>query len=465
MSNLFICFQQKLIILIVVGLTGVNMTALAEVKTNMQLENQMPFDDQNFACIDQATANSFIIDFRINFISFGGLELCDNSKDTKKLFNDLALIKNGQFDQSKANQFIQGFIDPKNYYSWMKSQTKSISRGNDIPKASAYNRGGMFTMQDGWAKSSTLGRVGTIIHEARHTAGYTHIPCLQGAYKNDNMEACDAEYSYGGSHAVEMEYYANVAVRGLNFHPVYKKMARLMAMARSNFLFNKPVMQSRESLLLLLGDRQSVQMLDENVWTTKEISQAVSQTAGILKRTSYGAALFNGIVANSIDLYQNSGFNVPVRDAYSYFKLLEDPVKDFEEFDVNNKRYVFKVTLDNELVRFIFSKGSWGQPQKILFNLEKISTVLPGSKVSGLYLISDRGEIFEVNPETMGMTLLNIKWDLNVLKIVQYQDTQLLLKKDGFIYDSKTDLKWTASKQYQDMIMVPVYDIFDVIKN
>ena len=112
--------------------------------------------------------------------AFGGLELCRFSVDTKKLFNDLKIIKEGRFQPKTTNNvFIRNAIPAPQYYEWMKSMTRGMDRGNDIPAATAYNRGGYFTMQDGWAVLSTLGRVGTVVHEARHTGGYYHIQCTQ----------------------------------------------------------------------------------------------------------------------------------------------------------------------------------------------------------------------------------------------------------------------------------------------
>src|SRR5437868_9320068 len=211
----------------------------------------MGYDDKDFGCISQQQADQYVSDFGINADSFGGMELCKNEIDTKKLFNDLQIIAGGQFDAGKDNLLIKGIVPADQYYSWMRSQTRGMERGNDVPYATAYNRMGYFTMQDGWAKSSTLARVGVVIHEARHTAGYRHFPCNQGPYKGARLDGCDQNYAQGGSHAIEMEYYARVSVAGQNFHPVYKAMARLMAMGRSNFVFNSSPIQKREGLLAL----------------------------------------------------------------------------------------------------------------------------------------------------------------------------------------------------------------------
>jgi len=180
------------------------------VSASVHNDQSMPYMDGDFACISQTQAQKYVKDFRIDTQSFGGFELCNSAVDFKKLMNDFVIIENGRFQKvlGQNNLFIRDFLQGQDYYTWAKSQTRGVERGQDIPTATAYNSGGYFTMQDGWARSSTLGRVGTFIHEARHTAGYRHYPCQQGSYQGSSMAGCDSSYSQGGSHAVEMEYYA-----------------------------------------------------------------------------------------------------------------------------------------------------------------------------------------------------------------------------------------------------------------
>ncbi|MGZ6419173.1 MAG: hypothetical protein ACXWPX_11720, partial [Pseudobdellovibrio sp.] len=303
-------------------------------------DNQgMPYQDTEFGCITQEQADKYVTDFSIDVASFGGMELCNSKVDTKKLFNDLQILEQGQFDQDSQNKFVRGYVPINTYYDWMKHETRGIQRGQDVPYATAYNSGGYFTMQDGWSKLSTLGRVGTVVHEARHTGGYYHIVCQQGPYKDTSVQGCDTNYNYGGSHAVEMEYYARVSVQGKNFHPVYQKMARLMAIARSNIFFNTPVITPREAVLGLNQDRTQGRLFDNGQWYNRE----VPNIAGRLKRTSYGAVLFDGLQALAIELYKNSGFPDLVKDTYSYYKLLgenQGAIKEFEEFDSGPKRFV-----------------------------------------------------------------------------------------------------------------------------
>ena len=424
----------------------------------------MPYADKDFSCIPQADANRYINDFNINTNSFGGKEFCNSKVDTKKLLNDLYLVEKGQF-KSGDNLLIKNFVGPQ-YYNWLKSQTYGVERGQDVPWATAYNSGGYFTMQDGWANSSTLGRVGTFIHEARHTAGYSHIPCTQGPYKDLNLAGCDRDYKYGGSHTVEMEYYARVSVQGINFHPVYRKMARLMAIARANFVFNTPVIQTREAVMALSMDRNSAELFDQG----KVFKREVSKNNGNLKRTSFGSVLFDGVNAFCIELYQNSGFADSVSDAYSYFKLLFEShpkLKDFNEWDKNNKRFVSYITEDNKIASFVFRNGSWGSETQLPFAFAKSSTAVAGIKNSDLYLVSDNGQVFTYEAEAGRVKATAYNWDPRNKEVVNFKNQSLVLRQDGKIYlqAENSDSIWSeAQGTYQSLVTVPMYDAFDVVK-
>ena len=437
-------------------------------KAQISVSTEIPYQDEKFACVTDADAKRYVQDFGVDSSSFGGFELCNSKVEFKKLMNDFNIIEKGKFAVGQ-NLFIKNFLNGADYYTWMKSQTRSVHRGNDVPYATAYNSGGNFTMQDGWAKLSTLGRVGTVIHEARHTAGYRHVPCTQGTYQGSNLPGCDTNYTYGGSHAIEMEYYARVTVQGTNFHPVYKKMARLMAIGRSNIFFNTPIIQKKESLMALSQDRKKAFVLTENnLWVSKE----VPAVTGNLKRTSFGAVLFDLKQAFAIDPYQNSGFADAVSDVYSYFKLLGEGnsnLKDLEEYDIGVKRFVTKVTDSNEIASYDFPNGDWGQSLKLPFAVTATSTAVPGVATSGYYLIQSTGDIGQFQPTTNRVSMLNTKWDFNNKKTILLNSDILVLKQNGEIkkwISATVDQPWAPASTLgtvSDMVAFPLYDGFKVV--
>ncbi len=433
----------------------------AESKADDLTMLEIPHDDQNFPCISDSQAQKYIKDFGIDIASFGGQELCNANIDFKKLMNDLQIVEFGRFQKSKAgNPLIKNFIASDQYYSWMKSQTRGMNRGNDIPYATAYNSGGYFTMQDGWSLMTTLGRVGTIIHEARHTAGYSHTPCQQGPYKESRLDACDTRFQYGGSHAIEMEYYAQVAINGTNFHPAYKSMARLMALARANFVFNTPVIQAKQKLFAIT-DKQGGVLFDQAKTATR-----LPPFEGQLKRTSYGVALMNSQSVAAIDLTNDEANDVVFKDIYSYFKLLDFPIKitnskDFLEVDLNQKRFAIVLDENNQIRSYVFSRGQWGRSVQAPPQVSRLSAYDPDGQ-NGVFLIGIQGELWQFDPETQKITLLKKAWDHQVIQVVRDSQSIYELKNDGAIY--KDHKLWDNDEQYFEMTLAPIYDAFEIIR-
>jgi hypothetical protein len=423
----------------------------------------LPHEDPNFGCFSAEQAETYVRDFSIDVASFGGLELCDSRKDTKKLFNDLHLIQNANFGPVSQHPFLRGFV-AGDYYSWMKGETRSVRRGHDLPYATAYNSFGHFTMQDGWAALSTLGRVGTIIHEARHTAGYRHRRCTFGPYSASNVSGCDGNYAEGGSHGVEMEYYARVVLDAQNLHPVYQSMARLMAMGRSNFVFNEQPMQKREGLLLV---GQTAVLLDGG----KKVREfPVPGPQFRLQRTSFGASFFDGRTAYALDLYATGGMR-PGQDDYSYFKLFQiprdsspqEPVA-VEEVDVGNLRHLAVLGKSGKLYTYNFPQGKWHNPSaQTVEQFVSFATTAPDGR-EGLFVRLNTGELLPVDLDNRRFGgPLKDRWPQNVVQFAKWQGKVLRLLNDGKVWSDQSEFFETAGEQYQQMISVPLYDAFEVV--
>lgn len=420
----------------------------------------LPAFDKDFPCIEAPLADKIISDFRINVQSFGGKELCNSSVDTKKLLNDLTIVRDGQFMIPVTNHpLVKGFIPADQYYSWAVRQTRGIRRGNDVPYATAYNSGGYFTMQDGWAILSTLGRVGTFLHEARHTAGYSHEICNQGPYQNTSVSGCDANYNYGGSHAVEIEYYARVALYGTNFSPTYKQMARLMALARGNFVFNIPVIRPENALLVKTTD-QHFYLVHKD-----EISERFfPHHDGVLKRSSAGASIFNGKEAYSLEIYASRQSNI-IDDDYTYFKFLQQDrgqgqgLVDLEEFDIQGKRYVYYLK-PSELAGYNFGEGHFNSSSALNFQARRFATYIPRLG-QGLFVVGAQNEIFSINPENQSFKKTAEIWDGQIESYAQSDNADWTLKSNGELSNSAG---LTFNKPVEQMVAIPLYDSFVVEK-
>lgn len=447
-------------LLLVFGGLLASQLVTAEVGNIHTASGSLPGEDADFQCIDHDLADKYIRDFNINVRSFGGLELCRNDSESKMLLNDIYLVEEGRFGASRSNLFIRGFIPEDRYYTWMRSETRGVRRGSGIPYATAYNSGGYFTMQDGWSHLSTLGRVGTIIHEARHTAGYGHTPCDQGPYANEYLPGCDSTLSQGGSHGVEMEYYARVNLMGTNFHPIYQQMARLMLLARANFVFNDQPLKPKAAVVA--RTTSGVLVLPE--YAAQPIAHLNLQAAPEwrLKRTSFGAALLSGHEAYALDL--EWGKPELVVDAYSYYKILLDGrlgnVLDMEEFDIGDQRYLIALT-DSGLHRYIFAEGNWSRPLQGPDVKALLTTTPDGQK--GIFVRTTHDEIFALHPETLRRLKKMGDWPSDLSGVAYHGQSILWLLTDGQVVNASSGQKFDplANEPVVEIITAPVYQVLE----
>lgn len=425
--------------------------------------SDLPYLDKDFSCIEKKDAEAFIEEFNIDTASFGGLELCAPDVDTKKLLNDLIIVRDGKYEGDTKNSFIKNFIRKDNYYPWLKSMTYGVRRGHDVPYATAYNSGGYFTMQDGWAKLSTLGRVGTIIHEARHTEGYSHIFCSQGPYLDSHVSGCDTSLEAGGSHGVEMEYYARVSEQGTNFHPVYKSMARMMLLARSNFVFNRPAMKGTDTVLAATED--AGYLVDEGKLKTVGYEYKKDMR---LKRSSSGAVWFGDNKAFAFDFYALEENFQLLEDDYSYYKMLKmnnrpKNIVDMEEFDVAGRRYLVALDDAGHLYSYHFGVGGWSRAMTIPQSEASFLTPVAPDGSKGLFIVTVNNTVFpfDAEEEEFGAAL-NKKWDPAVLSLVVLNDELLSLSVDGLVKKQKDGAihPLFENVNVKQVANVPVYDVF-----
>lgn len=423
----------------------------------------LPVFDKDFACTESTKADQYVNDFQVDIDSFGGPELCNSKVDSKKLFNDFSLIEQGHFSApTKQNMFVKNFVPSDSYYQWMKNETAGMRRGNDEPTASAYNSMGYFTMQDGWSKSSTLGRVGTVLHEARHTAGYPHYPCTRGPYAGNELDGCDTGLEESGAHAVEMEYYARVTLEGENFHPVYQSMARLMLLARANFVFNDNPMTEHEGLAALTD--KGLIRLDGNGGSVTLPLVADLPLNAMLKRTSFGATVLNlPGEAWALDLL-DSNPQAKLSDDYSYFKLLKmtppNDLQDIEEVDFGTRRYFFAADKNAQLFSYVFGEGAWSSPMH-LAGFQSFHTVTPNGD-QGIFARLSPGTYCELDHDTLACKGATKPWPSTVRNYVKFRNETLALGTDGVVRKSDgSPLPELQGMSVSGLVSIPEYDVFE----
>jgi hypothetical protein len=324
-------------------------------------------------------------------------------------------------------------------------------------------------MQNGWAALSSLGRVGTVIHEARHTEGYVHTQCTHGPYMDSEVSGCDNSVAEGGSHAVEMEYYTRVVLDAKNLHPVYRSMARLMALGRSNFVFNESPIKSREALLGKAGD-QMILVDGQNVYNR---TAPEAEPGSLLKRTSFGASLVNGKKAVAVDLYGATNNDASISDDYSYYKMFTSPresepkaVNDTAELDIGGKRFFAVLGEGGKIYSFDFPKGAWNSTNSGLPRAGVFVTRTPTGE-SGLFVVTIDGNIvpFDFSSLSFGQPLREM-WTKDTLAYANDGTILVKLTASGQVVNAKTGEAISAfsGKKLTDLVNVPLYDAYEVAR-
>jgi hypothetical protein len=91
---------------------------------------------------------------------------------------------------------------------------------------------------------TALDRASVFMHEARHIDGFPHMTCSRGARQGING-ACDNRISEGGSYAVTVETYAQLAAYAGDLHPALRAYARSSAVVYADEAFDTPARVAR----------------------------------------------------------------------------------------------------------------------------------------------------------------------------------------------------------------------------
>jgi hypothetical protein len=345
----------------------------------------------------------FIRELNVSYHSFAGPRLCE---DTRKLFSDLALIEDGEFSGTLGNPFIQDLVGSDDYYPWLVSQTRSLERSQAPANSAVTNSWGAVAIEDPWTKLSSAGRIGAIIHEARHTEGHSHTRCHHGPYRDSDVARCDESPDAGGAHAVEMEYYARVAVQGANFHPAYKSMARMLLLARSGFVFNESPAQAEDILI-------------------------ARTTQGVVKIQGAERAILEN----------------------------QDQASDGEEVDSGLHRYLF--TLDNgKILSAAVGRETW-EPEGTLGAVIQLSNTDYLGR-GGLFARFDDQTYCAVKIPTLKCEQARSPWPEDAKQFVRFAGTVLRVGYDGKVYDAK-GLVWPPLEDFEvlGLSVTPSLEVID----
>ena len=239
-------------------------------------------------CISQAEMKTIASHFT-QFSNLANAEYCNDDSKTWHLLSSLMFMRKTQFSPnmpvSKDELFTGRFAN--NWYEYFIGRINDLEIVNDCPKgviAYVYMFGNtMYTCPAALTNSfSSLDRASVMMHEARHIDGFPHMTCSKGARKG-LQGACDVKIADGGSYAVTVETYAQLAKYAEGIHPALKAYAKSSSVIYADEAFENPVRINRDEKLLLLDRNAGFHSLTIGTGELKKLGTAVA-TGKIVKR-------------------------------------------------------------------------------------------------------------------------------------------------------------------------------------
>ena len=248
-------------------------------------------DDVSADCIPQSEMKVIAGHFN-QFANLANAQFCNDDSKNWHLLSSLMFMRKTQFSPnmpvSKDELFTGRFAN--NWYDYFIGRINELEIVNDCPKgviAYVYMFGNtMYTCPMALTKSfSSLDRASVMMHEARHIDGFPHITCSKGARKGI-QGACDKKIADGGSYAVTVETYAQLAKYAEGIHPAMKAYAKSSAIVYADEAFESPVRINRDEKLLVLDSNSDFHALNVQTNELTKLGKAVA-TGKIVKRAQH----------------------------------------------------------------------------------------------------------------------------------------------------------------------------------
>lgn len=245
---------------------------------------ELPSEPQpNAECVSKAEMQVIAGDFQ-QFRSLANSDYCYNGSHDSALIQTLMYMRHTAFDPKmnpSADELFTGRF-AESWYQYFVDRVSSLVVEKSCPKgvvAFVYSFGGdtMYACPLALTPTfSALDRASVFMHEARHLDGYPHITCSRGP-RAGLQGACDRRISEGGSYAVTVETYAQLAKYATDIHPALKAYARASAVIYADEAFENPVQVNRTEKLLALSADTNFYTVDVNTGAAQKLGVAPHQ--------------------------------------------------------------------------------------------------------------------------------------------------------------------------------------------
>lgn len=137
------------------------------------------------------------------------------------------------------------------------------------------------------ASMSSLDLASVFMHEARHIDGFPHTTCHSGP-RAGMQGACDSRISDGGSYAVTVETYAQIARYANDVHPAMKAYAAASSVVYADEAFDQtPRIDRQDGFVVLTNDGQFHQVTVSGSSVNAKALGNAPALGHIVKRAQY----------------------------------------------------------------------------------------------------------------------------------------------------------------------------------
>jgi hypothetical protein len=218
-------------------------------------------------CIPQKEMAEIAASFS-QFKQLAKKDFCYDGSETSNLLASLMFMRKTAFQAAmppSQDELFSGRFS-QSWFKYFAGRINNMNVQSSCPKGvGAYVYGFGNTMyvcpmllSDSF---SALDRASVFMHEARHIDGYPHTTCSSGPRK-DLDGACDERISDGGSYAVTVETYAQLAKYATDLHPALRSYSKLSAVTYADETFDVPARVNRAPQLLIMDKSQNLFAVD-----------------------------------------------------------------------------------------------------------------------------------------------------------------------------------------------------------
>ena len=240
--------------------------------------SEQPVDKSD--CIAQSDIRDIASHFS-QFSDLVGKEICNDNSQTWHLLSSMMFMKRTAFEANmpvSQDELFSGKF-AKDWYQYFIGRIDNIEVVDSCPKGvvayvMAFGGKTMYVCPMALTDTfSSLDRASVFMHEARHIDGYPHITCSKGP-RAGIQGACDTKISNGGSYAVTVETYAQLAKYAKDLNPALKAYSKSSAIVYADEAFETPVRINRTEKLLVLTENLDFNLFDLTTMKSEKLGAA-----------------------------------------------------------------------------------------------------------------------------------------------------------------------------------------------